>query len=49
MITTLMQMCGRCTRNENDESKTYILDGSIVNALKRGLNKLPSWFRERIH
>ena len=48
MWTTLIQMCGRCTRSKDDYSVTYILDKSIVKALKRNMNKLPKWFVDRI-
>jgi len=48
MLNTLVQACGRATRSKNDFSTTYILDGNVVNVLKRTKNKLPASFIERI-
>jgi Rad3-related DNA helicase len=48
MLNTLVQACGRATRSKNDFSTTYILDGNVVNALKRTKNKLPVSFIDRI-
>ena len=48
MLNTLVQACGRATRSKNDFSTTYILDGNIVNTLKRVKDKLPKYFIERI-
>ena len=47
-LSTIVQMAGRCTRNESDVSKTYIVDGSVVDLLKRNWDKLPKYFRDRI-
>lgn len=47
-LSTIVQMAGRCTRNDNDEAVTYILDGSAVTLLKRNWKKLPKFFRERV-
>lgn len=47
MLSTLVQMCGRCNRNINDYSETYILDGCILDAVLRNKDKLPRYFRER--
>ena len=47
-LSTIVQMAGRCTRNDTDSAKTYILDGSVVDLLKRNWNKLPKYFRDRI-
>lgn len=47
-LSTIVQMSGRCTRNESDEAVTYILDGSVVTLLKRNWNKLPKFFRDRV-
>ena len=48
MLNALVQACGRATRSKNDFSTTYILDGNIVNALKRTKHKLPKSFIDRI-
>jgi Rad3-related DNA helicase len=47
MLNGLVQMCGRCTRDENDYSTTYILDGNIEQIIYRNKNKLPKYFLER--
>lgn len=47
MLSTLIQMCGRCNRSADDYSITYILDGNIVDAVKRNIAKLPRYFIER--
>lgn len=47
-LSTLVQMAGRCTRNETDKAVTYIVDGSAVGLLKRSWNKLPKYFRDRV-
>lgn len=49
MLNNLVQMCGRCTRSENDFSETYILDGNIVDILIRNSKKLPKYFIERVN
>jgi len=48
MLNSLVQACGRATRSKNDFSTTYILDGNIVNTLKRSKAKLPKSFIDRI-
>ena len=48
MLNSLVQACGRATRSKSDFSTTYILDGNIVNSLKRTKDKLPKSFIERI-
>ena len=48
MLNALVQACGRATRSKNDFSTTYILDGNIVNTIKRVKDKLPNAFIERI-
>jgi len=48
MLNSLVQACGRATRSKNDYSTTYILDGNIVNTLKRTKDKLPKSFIDRI-
>ena len=48
MLATLVQACGRCVRDENDECVTYILDGSIFDAILRNKSKLPKYFIDRI-
>lgn len=47
MLSTLVQMCGRCNRSESDYSETYILDGLILDAVLRNKDKLPKYFLER--
>lgn len=48
MLSTLIQMAGRCNRCIEDESVTYILDGSITDAIIRYADKLPKYFKDRI-
>ena len=48
MLATLVQACGRCSRDEKDESVTYILDGSIFDAIVRNKSKLPKYFLDRL-
>lgn len=47
MLSTLIQMCGRCNRCESDYSETYILDSNILNAVLQNKDKLPKYFIER--
>ena len=47
MLSTLVQMCGRCNRTESDYSETFILDGLILDAVLRNKEKLPKYFLER--
>lgn len=47
MLSTLVQMCGRCNRTESDYSETFILDGMILDAVLRNKEKLPKYFLER--
>jgi Rad3-related DNA helicase len=47
MLSTLIQMCGRCNRTESDYSETYILDASILDAVRKNAEKLPKYFIER--
>ena len=47
MLINLVQMCGRCTRNINDFSVTFILDGTICKVLHKESDKLPKYFLER--
>jgi Rad3-related DNA helicase len=48
MLNALVQACGRATRSKNDFSTTYILDGNVVNVIKRAKHKLPKSFIDRI-
>ena len=48
MLSTLIQACGRCNRVKSDYAVTYILDGAAVDAIRRNLDKLPKYFRERL-
>jgi Rad3-related DNA helicase len=47
MLSTLIQMCGRCNRTEDDYSETFILDASILDAVRKNTKKLPKYFLER--
>lgn len=47
MLISLVQMCGRCTRNAEDFAATFILDATICKALHREVDKLPKYFLER--
>lgn len=49
MLNALVQASGRATRSKTDFSTTYILDGNIVNVLKRAKDKLPKPFIARIY
>lgn len=42
----LMQACGRSIRSKDDWAKTYVLDTSFGDFVKK--NGLPVWFREAI-
>lgn len=45
---TLIQQCGRSTRNESDFSKTYILDSNFSRIFRSIKGKLPKYFVESI-
>lgn len=47
MLSTLIQMCGRCNRTEEDFSTTYILDANVLRAVKQNVKKLPAYFLDR--
>lgn len=47
MLNSLIQACGRATRSKNDYSTTYILDGNIVDVIKKYRDKLPKYFVDR--
>jgi len=48
MFTTFVQQCGRCTRDENDYSTTYVIDaGSIRKLIPEYSNLLPKYFIDR--
>jgi Rad3-related DNA helicase len=48
MFTTFIQQCGRCTRDENDYSNTYVIDaGSIRKLLPEYRTLLPDYFLDR--
>jgi Rad3-related DNA helicase len=48
MLNALVQACGRATRSKNDYSTTYILDGNIVDVIKKYKDRLPKYFIDRI-
>lgn len=47
MLIHFLQMCGRCTRNSEDYSATFVLDGTICRVLHQEADKLPKYFLER--
>ena len=47
MLNNLIQACGRGVRTKNDKCNTYILDGSITDAVIRSAKKLPKYFLSR--
>ena len=47
MLNNLIQACGRGVRTKNDKCNTYILDGSITDAVIRSSRKLPKYFLSR--
>jgi ATP-dependent DNA helicase DinG len=49
MLNAVVQASGRATRNKDDFSSTYILDGNFINVVKRTKSKLPKYFIDRIH
>ena len=49
MLNAIVQAAGRATRNKDDYSSTYILDGNFINVVKRAKGKLPKYFIDRIH
>ena len=49
MLKTLVQACGRGVRSEDDFCETYILDGSIFDAINRNKKKLPKFFLDRFN
>lgn len=49
MLCSIVQACGRGVRSISDECQTYILDGSIFDAIARNKKKLPAFFLDRIH
>ena len=49
MLKTLVQACGRGVRSEDDWCETYILDGSIFDAIHRNKKKLPKFFLDRFN
>ena len=49
MLKTLVQACGRSVRSKDDYCETYILDGSIFDAINRNKRKLPKFFLDRFN
>lgn len=47
-LNNLVQMSGRCTRNIDDHSTTYILDGTVVRLIGDNKDIVPKHFIERI-
>ncbi len=47
MLISFVQMCGRCTRNKEDFSATFVLDATICKALHKEVDKLPKYFLDR--
>jgi ATP-dependent DNA helicase DinG len=48
MLCSLVQASGRGIRSVDDECITYILDGSIYDAIERNMSKLPKFFIDRL-
>lgn len=48
MLCNLVQACGRGVRSTTDECITYILDGSIFDAIAKNKKKLPKYFLDRL-
>ncbi len=48
MLTNLIQQSGRCTRDQDDKSETYILDGAAFKTLKDNWGVLSEEFRMRL-
>jgi Rad3-related DNA helicase len=47
MLNILIQACGRGVRTKGDKCVTYILDGTITDAVLRSSKKLPKYFLSR--
>lgn len=47
MLCSLIQACGRGIRSQNDHCVTYILDATVVNALKMSRSIIPKYFIDR--
>lgn len=48
MLKTIVQGAGRGVRSHDDECVTYILDGTIYDAIARNQKKMPKFFLARI-
>ena len=48
MWVSILQASGRSTRNENDESITYILDSNFKYFYDQWKSQLPAWFKDRV-
>jgi Rad3-related DNA helicase len=48
MLCNLVQACGRGVRATTDECITYVLDGSIFDAIAKNKKKLPKYFLDRL-
>lgn len=47
MLCSLIQACGRGIRSKDDHCVTYILDATVINALKMSRGVLPKYFIDR--
>jgi Rad3-related DNA helicase len=47
MLCSLVQACGRGVRSANDHCVTYILDATVLDALRKNINILPKHFIDR--
>ncbi len=47
-VRTLVQAVGRCVRNTNDWTKTYILDESFAELISRNPEMVPAYFEELV-
>jgi Rad3-related DNA helicase len=48
MLCSVVQACGRIIRSPEDEGNTYILDGTIFDAIYKNKSKLPKFFLDRL-
>ena len=48
MLSTLVQASGRCNRTVDDVSVTYILDANAWHCIKKNLDRLPRYFKQRL-
>lgn len=49
MLSTLIQMCGRCNRDVDDYAITYILDANVLRSIRSNLAVIPQYFIDRLN